>query len=933
MNMLILGLGGTGDGVASRLSKVSGLTREYEIRVFDQSREHLGVLEPAQSGPGQTIYTLSARDARQILRNAASWRHCLDWLPLGRNLSEIDELAPEGSGGQRWLGRLSFFASDSGVQGTLRASLARLRESSSSELQRVVIVTSVGGGAGSGLFADVTYLIEHLARHASRVAFLLLPGVGTIEPIRSHANAYATLKETFLLKYQSIAFYARYPNIGERSVSAGSCEPWQRLYLFAPAEGEAPPYEKTLDRIAHAVAAHLHRDLRGRIVSLSQREVDLAERGEPGESRRDFCFSACELLSEIAESRESESRQSADAAPKTQADEKEESALGEVEEMKALRLFDIHVASAAEDAVRGVLDAIERRVETLEESGRDVWRAELTEVFKDLQQLERSVRLVSSSSALPDESLTKASFWERIRGWFSRRGREAPDAPTSLESLPGVEEAREEMRRGAQRLLTALPHQHRASNLGKLATRFLDDLKDRSEKGASADGKEAYEKIIDEQRKLVEDFQFRRVAVDNRCAALRAITEHSEFRRRLKLQLIQDLIDGTDSPFTEKTTGSRGRDGVPPAISEAPPSAQAIAEGNQPPDGGALEPQQAHPNRPEVAVGDPSWKKRIETVFHSAQKNVFSAAFCSRPRRHFSIALIPKALLEEAGQREIQDYLLELDPYCELVPTSEDRISIYCEDLFHSPCEIRHIDEWREAYLREPHRERLHIDTRFLAPSRFDELCARKEPLSLLPCGNPGCDADIADLPPEVQTCPKCGQPVRSRCGNEGCSARDLHLRPDGTARSCPECGGFNHAAWWLCCEHGKVPVWVPTDKRLCPQCIDRHQGQPDQFPEASIGRRPQGQGGKSCPNCQRLAETDPEHEVFQVPEELIPFYERGVNGHDRRKVALLAEQHGLPNGYQCPNCRTNLIPTFGKGCPNPEGFNSAAPYPNRPVM
>ena len=144
----------------------------------------------------------------------------------------------------------------------------------------------------------------------------------------------------------------------------------------------------------------------------------------------------------------------------------------------------------------------------------------------------------------------------------------------------------------------------------------------------------------------------------------------------------------------------------------------------------------------------------------------------------------------------------------------------------------------------------------------------------------------------------------------------DLNLQPEGKAKSCPGCGGFNHAAWWPCRQHGKNPVAIPIDKERCPECIQRHQEDPIRFPSESIGIRPDLEA-IACPGCLVSAQRDPSHPIFYVRRDLLPLYLYGVNGHNFEKMVDLVEKYKLPDGFRCPNCQTHLIPVHhGRSIP-----------------
>jgi hypothetical protein len=878
--MLVIGLGNTGRLVAQSFKACSTVSHRgtCEIRVFDLD-DPWGSAERLGLDPGE-VHTLPSRQARQLLRNATAWSPYLDWLPQGKDLYEFDELAPTGGGGQRWLGRLSFFAGDTGIQDTIRASLARIRQKSGEELGRAVFAASLGGGTGSGLLADVTYLVRHLARNASCTAYLLLPGIGSDEPLRSGANTYAALKELYFLKYQTLPFEAYYPNICERVVPTGLCEPWQRIYLFSPGEGEAPPYRDTIDRMALAISAQTQADLVVRSVSISQREVLLAERGEIPSPTTDFCFSTCELSRELnwTGGARVETPQGSAGGAEGSNNSEQETMIGDADLM---RRFTIHLGGALRNAVNIVAAEIEARLDHISERCHDLNRSDREKSLRELGDIERAILKVLNGGKASREKdahlLRRPSGWRRFWIFLTRNPKSLAHSGVDfnqegdLGSLPGWHDALEIVQEGLERYLVAIPVVAQGDSGQRIANRFREDNNFYSST--------SYHRALEEQDKLIMEFG---QDVESRCAIVKAIVKNAGFRQRLRHYLLEVKF-----PVQGE---------VPPRETEM---GEAVNSGRR----------EAEHN----PVAEAIWRERIEATLRSSVGRVFVKAERPGPSRSFAIALIPEVFKEQATESLIIEYTKDqcrkiLSCQCEVLITPEDRISVYYEDLFHSHCEIQNLQTWKGRYLREPKRERLHTHFQFVPTGRFEELCERGPIYLTALCGNTGCSENIGKLPPDSRMCPACREPIRSRCGNEGCNAQDLHTR-EWKSRSCPECGGFNHAAWWLCCRHGKVPVWVPIDKKLCPMCVVRHQEAPLQFPEETVGRRPYGGGGRECPNCRRLTEDNSQQRIFILPEDLVSFFKNGVNGHNRRTLAGLAEKYGLPQGYKCPICRTALIP------------------------
>lgn len=290
--------------------------------------------------------------------------------------------------------------------------------------------------------------------------------------------------------------------------------------------------------------------------------------------------------------------------------------------------------------------------------------------------------------------------------------------------------------------------------------------------------------------------------------------------------------------------------------------------------------------------------------------------FCRRTpnpqRKGFALLLVPDGILWPGGTAELHRFLEAnaqqiLECRAEVLPHDGKRIWVYFEDLFNPPEHIRNLHHYYHAYSSEEHPELFHVDRRFLELPNFREIVSRTA--TSVGCGNESCYADIADLPRSERFCPSCERPIRSRCGNTACLEDELHHHVRGSDRQCPSCGAFNHSAWWICSEHGKVDFEIPMDKVRCPKCITTHLEDPMAFPVSCISRRPDLSDSVACPRCETLEFEDAEHRTFWVNRELLPFYRDGVNGHDRERYLQLARKLRLPDSYRCPSCRTALIP------------------------
>ncbi|MFN7962973.1 MAG: tubulin-like doman-containing protein [Thermoanaerobaculia bacterium] len=308
-----------------------------------------------------------------------------------------------------------------------------------------------------------------------------------------------------------------------------------------------------------------------------------------------------------------------------------------------------------------------------------------------------------------------------------------------------------------------------------------------------------------------------------------------------------------------------------------------------------------------------SYQEKIYEQLVCARQEVFVRRTPNPQRKGFAFLLVPSGVIWPSGLGDLRSLLLTsatqiLECRTQVLPYGGSQIWVYYEELFNPPDHIRNLEEYYRLYAAEEHRQLFHIDRRFLGNPNFREINSGNATF-VVTCGNDGCRENISHIPRAIRVCPGCSRPIRSRCGNESCPENQLHRHKDALAKSCPICSQFNHAAWWRCAKHGK-PEWaIPIDKPRCPRCIEEHLNDPAGFPRASISVRPDLDREKLCPRCRDLEATNPNHESFALPEELLPYYRNGVNGHDRARYEEIARRHRLPDGFRCPSCRTHLIP------------------------
>lgn len=302
-----------------------------------------------------------------------------------------------------------------------------------------------------------------------------------------------------------------------------------------------------------------------------------------------------------------------------------------------------------------------------------------------------------------------------------------------------------------------------------------------------------------------------------------------------------------------------------------------------------------------------------------ARQRVFEKRTPNPQRKGIALVMVPQGLIWPSGDPKSLRRFLEASAAQILAVRSQvedyegSRIWIYYEDLFNPPEHVRNIDEYFRTYDSQEFQELFHIDRRFLENQAFKEINSQRTSI-VVTCGNDDCRENISGVPRKERICPGCGKMIRNRCGNDNCTANDLTSHTDWASKSCPVCHGFNHAAWWCCTKHGKVAAEIPIDKDRCPTCIEEHQQDPVRFPYERISLRPDLVDSRSCLSCEEQRKTKPDHDVFRIRKDLLPFYLHGVNGHDKDTfMNKIAPKHHLPDNCRCPNCRALLIPVHHK--------------------
>jgi len=277
---LLIGLGGTGCKIVERVSKmVTGEQRNnIAFAVFDTDINDLKGIQ--ERNPFiKTIQTSTKQTVGEYLNKDTHARD--SWFPVNAILN--GKTLTEGAGQVRSISRLA-------LETVIRAgkmeplheaiqSLYKVEEDKAEQALRVVVVSSLAGGTGSGLILPVAlYVRNYLKTHFRQSAnitrgFFILPEVfyevitGQTERNNLKANAYATLREldAFLMKGDD-TLHERYKNTVRmqfpRAASDGYEEydvrPYDFCFLFDAQNAEGSKlnsFDQYLDHAANCIYA------------------------------------------------------------------------------------------------------------------------------------------------------------------------------------------------------------------------------------------------------------------------------------------------------------------------------------------------------------------------------------------------------------------------------------------------------------------------------------------------------------------------------------------------------------------------------------------------------------------------------------------------------------------------------------------------------
>lgn len=277
---LLIGLGGTGCKIIERVSKMvtSEQLNSIAFAVFDTDINDLRGIQ--QRNPFiKTIQTSTKQTVGEYLNKDIHARDT--WFPVNAILN--GKTLTEGAGQVRSISRLA-------LETVIRAgrmeplheaiqSLYKVEEDKADQALRVVIVSSLAGGTGSGLILPVAlytrnYLQTHFRQSANITrGFFILPEVfyevivGQAERNNLKANAYATLREldAFLMKgdatlHERYASSVRmqFPRVASSGYEEYDVRPYDFCFLFDAQNADGSKlnsFDQYLDHAANCIYA------------------------------------------------------------------------------------------------------------------------------------------------------------------------------------------------------------------------------------------------------------------------------------------------------------------------------------------------------------------------------------------------------------------------------------------------------------------------------------------------------------------------------------------------------------------------------------------------------------------------------------------------------------------------------------------------------
>ena len=890
MRTLLIGLGLLGERVVERIRDLA--EREVASEGVDRGREIASLTvttkrpwgDPAssirQGIPSSESIILPLDEARAVLNHGSE----IPWLSRVADLG-----SPEI--GQRQLGRLALWVGSFQAAEIMKASVERLLSGARypDEGFRSILICSLGDGLESGSLIDLADLLRRFGSSRQRVVCVILP-----EGARGRgdelANTFGALREICNLD-------TGFPlDPLEWNLLSGPNGPlWHKVHVFDHVENGGDRLSPTTEHVAQSILAGIG-------PWIGDGEHSRLHAGPLAGAESEDRLGTCEGF--FCESREPRA-----GGPSSLVESSREVIdLGPQKRKACDDLFEIHLGKTINEASQLLISEIKDKIHIIKDSigeSKPPKAIELSESIKKLHDIAKIRRVQGRLVLAFDRSLLV-----QRSSWFDANVLIRRDALALLQDVEwmkiGLDVCREHwtitLSQGKDFLREDVEVEDGGPSLDDLLVNgellwktwvgFISGEDDRGDE--TAPGKEVVQPLRELPAKRKKRF-----------ARLRDLHENLEFRCGLLLETLDTRV------FRESLKNELSLRAKEILIEEIE-KAKSVAPGLT-----------LNPKEPEIEEGGTGseagtslWESFMERLSARRLNPFLPISMSSQGKSFVSVRVPESADLED--DRLAEHVRAAFGCACDVARYSGRRLWVYYEEMYRSPCDLRNLVAYREAY-QGGSSENFHIDSRFFGNAGFRDLCG-KLVASYASCGNPACSADISGHPRTQRVCPQCHRWILSRCGNPECSLNNLHTHPDHLALSCPACGGLNRAAWWVCYRHGKNGVLVSVEKERCPTCIHAHHEDRIRFPAERISYRSGFPRSIPCPRCLDLKAANPQYEPFMIPEALIPFFRDGVNGHDRVLLDKLAKDHKLGHGCLCPRCRTYLIPVDHRTWRPPEG-------------
>jgi hypothetical protein len=248
---LIIGIGGSGGDILLRVRKRFyeryGPLSEFPIVSYlwldtDATEKDVGAgifTEHISFAPSEKLMT-TMPDTTKVTSDLNQYPNIKSWFYPG--LTKLKTMT-EGAGQIRAYSRLGFFEHYTEIRnaveraGTVVKNIENIKavherhhlETNTSDLQ-VFVVFSIAGGTGSGMYADLAFLIKNIFRGKAltTVGFVLMPGLFNPDEDKIFANGYAALKEMEYYSYEH-DFEVEWPDHQPRKIEG---PPFNYTYLI-----------------------------------------------------------------------------------------------------------------------------------------------------------------------------------------------------------------------------------------------------------------------------------------------------------------------------------------------------------------------------------------------------------------------------------------------------------------------------------------------------------------------------------------------------------------------------------------------------------------------------------------------------------------------------------------------------------------------------